>query len=64
MKIALAKLDLVVGKSRRVKYIDIPNLKYPQAIIKETFHLHPIAPLLAPHVTNNTCKVFGYNIPT
>jgi len=60
---AQAELNLVVGKSRRVKDMDIPNLKYLQAIIKETLRLHPIAPLLAPHVTNNTCKVFGYDIP-
>jgi len=58
-----AELDIVVGKSRRVEDADVPNLKYLQAIIKENFRLHPIAPILFPHVSIKPCKVLGYDIP-
>jgi len=63
MKMAQAELDSVVGKSRRVEDADVPNLKYLQAIVKETFRLHPVLPILIPHVNKNACEVFGYNIP-
>lgn len=63
MKKAQAELDTVVGKSRRVEDVDVPNLKYLQAIIKENFRLHPVVPLLFPHVSKNASKVLGYDIP-
>ena len=57
-----AEIDIVVGKGRRVQETDIPNLKYLQAMVKETFRLH-ITPILFPHVNRTACKVFGYDIP-
>jgi len=63
MKKVQAELDTVVGKSRRMEDVDVPNFKYLQAIIKENFHLHPIGPMLFPHLNEKTCKVLGYNIP-
>lgn len=63
MKKAQAELDVVVGKARRVEDADIPNLKYLQAIVKENYRLHPVAPLLIPHLNANACNVFGYDIP-
>lgn len=63
MSKAQVEFDKVVGTSRRVEDGDIPNLKYLQAIIKENFCLHPVAPLMFPHLNGNDCKVFGYDIP-
>ncbi|KAG0597782.1 hypothetical protein M758_12G020200 [Ceratodon purpureus] len=58
-----AELDAVVGKSRRVEEADIPNLKYLQAVVKETFRLHISPPMLIPRENENACKILGYDIP-
>lgn len=58
-----AELDNVVGKQRMVKESDIANLKYLQAVVKETFRLHPVAPILIPHLSMQDCEVSGYHIP-
>jgi len=63
MKKVQVELDTIVGKSRRVEDADVPNLKYLQAVIKENFRLHPIVPMLIPHLNENPCKVLGYDIP-
>jgi len=63
MKKVQAELDTVVGKTRRVEDADVSKLKYLQAVIKETFRLHPTGPLLFPHSNEKPCKVWGYDIP-
>ena len=63
MKKLKAELDAVVGKDRLVQETDVPNLKYLQAVIKETFRLHPVGPLLVPHESTHDCEVAGYQIP-
>lgn len=60
---AQAELDAVVGDSRRVEEGDIPNLRYIRAIVKESFRLHPIIPLLIPHESEAGTRAFGYDIP-
>ncbi|KAH8946637.1 hypothetical protein BDL97_12G106600 [Sphagnum fallax] len=62
MKKAQAELDDVIGSERVVDEGDIHELKYLQAIVKETFRLHPPAPLL-PHESIGDCTVGGYFIP-
>lgn len=57
------ELDSVVGQDRLVSELDLPNLPYLQAFIKETFRLHPSTPLSLPRVANESCEVFGYHIP-
>ncbi|CAM6019190.1 unnamed protein product [Sphagnum balticum] len=60
---AQEELDGVVGFERVVDESDIPQLKYLQAIVKETFRLHPPTPLLLPHENIEGREVGGYHIP-
>ncbi|CAK9219191.1 unnamed protein product [Sphagnum troendelagicum] len=55
-------LDDVVGHQRIVDEKDVPQLKYLQAIVKETFHLHPPVPTLIPHENFESCEVGGYHV--
>jgi hypothetical protein len=63
MKKVQDELDGVVGDGRFVNENDIPQLKYLQAIVKETFRLHPPAPLLVPHESIESCEINGYHVP-
>ncbi|XP_042497542.1 flavonoid 3'-monooxygenase CYP75B137-like [Macadamia integrifolia] len=60
---AQKELDSVVGMDRLVTESDLPNLPYLQAIIKETFRLHPSTPLSLPRMAAESCKINGYYIP-
>jgi flavonoid 3',5'-hydroxylase len=64
MKHAQEELDTVVGTNRLVSESDLQHLPYLQAILKETFRIHPPAPLMLPHRSIQPCKVEGYNLPT
>ncbi|CAI0431689.1 unnamed protein product [Linum tenue] len=57
------ELDSVVGPDRLVSEQDIPNLPYLQAVIKETFRLHPSTPLSLPRLAAQSCEINGYHIP-
>lgn len=58
-----SELDREVGLERRVTESDLPKLTYLQAIVKETFRLHPPVPLLLPRETSEACTLAGYHIP-
>ncbi|XP_038902132.1 cytochrome P450 81Q32-like [Benincasa hispida] len=60
---AKAEIDTKIGQDRLVEETDIANLNYLQAIISETFRLHPPAPMLLAHYSSADCIVAGYNIP-
>ncbi|CAL1400611.1 unnamed protein product [Linum trigynum] len=60
---ARQEIDRVVGSDRLVQESDAPNLPYVQAIIKETFRLHPTIPMIA-RKSSRECHVNGYTIPT
>ncbi|PON52449.1 Cytochrome P450, E-class, group I [Parasponia andersonii] len=60
---AQAELERVIGKGNQVKESDIAGLPYLQAIIKETFRLHPPAPLLLPRKAETDVEVCGYTVP-
>ncbi|KAJ7546666.1 hypothetical protein O6H91_08G049700 [Diphasiastrum complanatum] len=60
---AQQELDHVVGHERKVEEADIPQLKYLQSIVKETFRLHPAGPFLVPHESTQAVQVAGYDIP-
>ncbi|KAL2322107.1 hypothetical protein Fmac_026486 [Flemingia macrophylla] len=57
------ELDTVVGKDRLVTEADLPHLPYLEAVVKETFRLHPSTPLSLPRVAEESCEIFGYHIP-
>lgn len=57
------ELDNVVGKDKLVTELDMPNLPYLEAVVKETFRLHPSTPLSLPRAAAKSCEVFDYHIP-
>ena len=62
---AKAKLELeqVIGKGNPIEESDISRLPYLQAIVKETFRLHPAAPLLVPRKAEADVEINNYIIP-
>ncbi|XP_074263217.1 cytochrome P450 76T24-like [Silene latifolia] len=59
---AQEELDQVIGTAP-VKESDISKLPYIQAVVKETFRLHPPTPLLVPHKAEKDVKLYGFSIP-
>ncbi|XP_019096707.1 PREDICTED: cytochrome P450 82G1 isoform X1 [Camelina sativa] len=62
LKAAQEEIDNCVGKGRWVEESDIPNLKYLQAIVKETHRLYPPAPLTGIREAREDCFVGGYRV--
>ncbi|GAY66812.1 hypothetical protein CUMW_251760 [Citrus unshiu] len=60
-----AKLELeqTVGKGNLIEESDITRLPYLQAVIKETFRLHPAAPLLIPRKASKDVNIVGFTVP-
>ncbi|KAF3628296.1 putative cytochrome 71A1-like [Capsicum annuum] len=63
MEKAYQELDRAIGKERWVEEEDFSQIPYIDAIIKETFRLHPLCTLLPPHYSIDDCNVAGYDIP-
>lgn len=57
------ELDQVVGRDRLVTELDLAQLTYLQAVVKETFRLHPSTPLSLPRMAAESCEINGYHIP-
>ncbi|RXH72278.1 hypothetical protein DVH24_033816 [Malus domestica] len=57
------ELDQVIGKGKPVEQSDIVGLPYLQAIIKETFRLHPAMQLLLPRKAEEDIEICGYIVP-
>ncbi|TKY53284.1 3,9-dihydroxypterocarpan 6A-monooxygenase [Spatholobus suberectus] len=62
MEKARKEIDSIIGKDRIVMELDIDNLPYLQAIVKETLRLHPPSPFVLRESTKN-CTIAGYDIP-
>nr|GMC80833.1 flavonoid 3'-hydroxylase [Ipomoea batatas] len=63
LKQAQQELDSVVGPNRLVTESDLTQLPFLQAIVKETFRLHPSTPLSLPRMAAQSCEINGYFIP-
>lgn len=59
MEKAQTEIDQVLGKVVSVKESEISKLQYIQAIVKETFRLHPPAPFLVPHKAKENTELCG-----
>ncbi|XP_059444844.1 flavonoid 3'-monooxygenase-like isoform X2 [Corylus avellana] len=57
------ELDSIVGQDRLVSELDLPQLTYLHAVVKETFRLHPSTPLSLPRMAAESCEINGYHIP-
>lgn len=60
---ARAELEQTIGKGNVLQESDIAQLPYLQAIIKETFRLHPAAPLLLPRKAGQDVEMCGFTVP-
>ncbi|CAI9101619.1 OLC1v1038987C1 [Oldenlandia corymbosa var. corymbosa] len=63
LEITREELKRVIGKKENVQESDISRLPYLQAIVKETFRLHPPVPLLMPHKADEDVEINGYTVP-
>ncbi|CAN0841951.1 Flavonoid 3'-monooxygenase [Linum grandiflorum] len=57
------ELDEVIGRTSILEELHLPQLHYLDAVIKETFRLHPSVPMLVPRCPSQDCKIGGYTIP-
>nr|VDC94392.1 unnamed protein product [Brassica oleracea] len=62
LKAAQEEIDNSVGKGRWVEESDIRNLKYLQAIVKETHRLYPPAPLTGIREAREDCLLGEYHV--
>ncbi|XP_030451942.1 geraniol 8-hydroxylase-like [Syzygium oleosum] len=58
-----AELHQVIGKGKKIGEADISRLPYLQAVLKETFRLHPVVPLLLPRTSGEDFVIGGFTIP-
>ncbi|XP_027099114.1 6,7,8-trihydroxycoumarin synthase-like [Coffea arabica] len=56
------EIQEVLGEKKMIDEDDIQKLPYLKAIVKETMRLYPIAPLLLPRYTTESCILDGYEI--
>ncbi|KAL4602657.1 hypothetical protein ACB092_10G069400 [Castanea dentata] len=60
---AKEELNQIIGKGNPVEESDISHLPYLQAIVRETFHLHPPVPLLLPRKAEADVEIQGFKVP-
>lgn len=62
MKKAQDEVRRIVGKKGKVEESALHQLEYLKAVIKETWRLHPPAPLLIPRETSRSCEIGNYEV--
>ncbi|KAL0671906.1 hypothetical protein Bca4012_034610 [Brassica carinata] len=60
---AQAEIEHMIGQNGLVQEPDISEMPYLQAVVKETFRLHPTVPLLLPRKAETDVEIFGYLVP-
>ncbi|MFQ6632287.1 hypothetical protein Gotur_009675 [Gossypium turneri] len=60
---AKKELNQAIEKGKPIKESDINHLPYLQAIIKETFRMHPVVPLLLPRRAGSDADLCGFKVP-
>lgn len=60
---AKEEIDRVIGNGRLPNFNDRANLPYLEAVWKESFRWHTLAPMAVPHVTTEDDIIEGYLIP-
>ncbi|XP_023729172.1 cytochrome P450 CYP736A12 [Lactuca sativa] len=63
MKELQKELKTVIGDKNEVEEADLTKLTYLHMVVKETFRLYPVSPLLIPHESMEDVIVDGYYIP-
>ncbi|XP_038682862.1 cytochrome P450 71A9-like [Tripterygium wilfordii] len=63
MKRAQDEVRRVVKGKKKVEEKDLSQLMYLKAVLKESFRVHPPAPLLVPRETLESCRIGDYEIP-
>ncbi|KAI3735626.1 hypothetical protein L6452_15133 [Arctium lappa] len=63
MKKLQEELVSVVGDKGMVEETDLTKLSYLHMVVKETFRLYPVAPLLMPRESTEDIVINGYYIP-
>ncbi|XVF09639.1 hypothetical protein REPUB_Repub07fG0111400 [Reevesia pubescens] len=57
------EIESVVGRNRMVEESDLSRLTYLDMVLRETYRLHPITPLLLPHESREDITIDEYYIP-
>ncbi|KAK9115780.1 hypothetical protein Sjap_014727 [Stephania japonica] len=60
---AKAELREKIKEGKQIEESDITSLPYLQAVVKETFRLHPPVPLLIPRRTHADVELHGFYVP-
>ncbi|KAM7271214.1 hypothetical protein ACFE04_030428 [Oxalis oulophora] len=63
MNKAKKELDEILGRNGLVEESEISKLPYLQAVVKETFRLHPPVPLPVPREAGYDVQIAGFTIP-
>ncbi|KAF3435939.1 hypothetical protein FNV43_RR23031 [Rhamnella rubrinervis] len=63
LKSAQEELDTQVGRDRWVQESDIQNLKYLQAVVKESLRLNPPGPITGPREATEDCYIGNHFVP-
>lgn len=60
---ARSEVEEVLGKGTRVQESDTAKLPYLQAVVKETFRVHPPVPLIIREEAGMNSEICGYTVP-